>query len=442
MKKLLFLLILFLISCSFDNKSGIWENQKIKNQEKIATNKKYLPVFEKEKYLNTEIKLKNKNEIQLSKLTNTSKWTVENYDSNYQLHNLNYINNLKIDLKSNKLSRRKLSDKIFYLNQKIIFNNFNGEIFVYSIEQNKIIFKYNFYKKFSYKRKKILNILVDNNIIYAADNFGYLYALNYSTNKILWAKNYGVPFNTNILKKDDSIYLANSNSTFFSINKKNGEVLWSYKTENKVVRSSFNSIILIQNENIYYLNNFLNVYNFKHNLSSPVWVSSLITNRFEENTSNTINNFVVNKDKLIVSQTNKILIVDNKNALIERSLPIKSDINIISSGNLLCSISNTNFLICFNSQTGKILWSKNIDKALQKKEFVKLKKKIGKVSIMKFINDNIFLFTKRGYLIKISPLNQKIISIDKTPVKLKKNFIIIEGKILNIINGNKLVIIS
>ena len=131
MKKLLFLLILFLNSCSFDNKSGIWENQKIKNQEKIATNKKYLPVFEKEKYLNTEIKLKNKNEIQLSKLTNTSKWTVENYDSNYQLHNLNYINNLKIELKSNKLSRKKLSEKIFYLNQKIFFNNLNGEIFVY-----------------------------------------------------------------------------------------------------------------------------------------------------------------------------------------------------------------------------------------------------------------------------------------------------------------------
>ena len=30
MKKLLLILILFLISCSFDNKSGIWENQKLK----------------------------------------------------------------------------------------------------------------------------------------------------------------------------------------------------------------------------------------------------------------------------------------------------------------------------------------------------------------------------------------------------------------------------
>ena len=187
--------------------------------------------------------------------------------------------------------------------------------------------------------------------------------------------------------------------------------MWSYTTENKIVRSSFKSIILIQNDNIYYLNNFLNIYNFKHNLSSPVWVSSLITNRFEESTSNTINNFVANKNKLIISQSNKIQIVDNKNALIERSLPIKSDINIISSGNLLCSISNKNFLICFNNQTGKILWSKNIDKALQK-EFVKLKRKLEKL-VVKFINDNIFLFTKKGYLIKISPLNQKIISVDK-----------------------------
>ena len=119
--------------------------------------------------------------------------------------------------------------------------------------------------------------------------------------------------------------------------------MWSYKTENKIVRSSFKSIILIQNDNIYYLNNFLNIYNFKHNLSSPVWVSSLITNRFEESTSNTINNFVANKNKLIISQSNKIQIIDKKNALIERSLPIKSDINIISSGNLLCSISNKNF---------------------------------------------------------------------------------------------------
>ena len=49
MKKLLFILILFLTSCSFDNKSGIWENQKIKNQEKVAKNKNYIPVFEKEK---------------------------------------------------------------------------------------------------------------------------------------------------------------------------------------------------------------------------------------------------------------------------------------------------------------------------------------------------------------------------------------------------------
>ncbi len=375
MKKLFYFLIFFIVSCSFDNKTGIWENEKIIKQKKISANVKYTPVFANEKYLETEIMSVNQKEIKLSELSNTSKWTVENYDSNYQLHNLIYSDELNIDFKSNKLSRKKISDKIFYYNKNLIFSNLSGEISVFSLEKNKIEFKYNFYKKLNNKRKKILNLLIDKNIIYVSDNYGYLYALNYLTKQIIWAKNYGVPFNTNIIKKDNSLYLANSNSTFFSINSKNGEALWSYKTENKIVRSNFKSIIVMKGENIYYLNNFLSIYNFKHNSNSPTWVSSLITNNFNDSTSNTINNFIINNDKLIVSQSNKVLIIDSTNALVEKSFPIKSDRNIISSGNLLCSISNNNFLICINIQSGKIMWSKNINKAIQSKKFAKLRKK-------------------------------------------------------------------
>ncbi len=61
---------------------------------------------------------------------------------------------------------------------------------------------------------------------------------------------------------------------------------------------------------------------------------------------------------------------------------------------------------------------------------------------MKFINSNIFLFTRNGYLIKISPLNNDNISIEKAPIKFTKNLIFVDGKILNIINGNKLIILS
>ena len=53
----------------------------------------------------------------------------------------------------------------------------------------KIVAKYNFYKKKYKKIKKFLNISVENNIIFVADNIGYLYSYDYEKNKILWAKN-------------------------------------------------------------------------------------------------------------------------------------------------------------------------------------------------------------------------------------------------------------
>ena len=61
--------------------------------------------------------------------------------------------------------------------------------YYFFINENKIIIKFNFYKKKYKKIKKNLNLLVENNIIYVSDNIGYLYALIIK-NKILWAKNY------------------------------------------------------------------------------------------------------------------------------------------------------------------------------------------------------------------------------------------------------------
>ena len=80
----------------------------------------------------------------------------------------------------------------------MFFSDFKGNIGVYSLDDNQIIFKYNFYKKKFKKLKKEIKLIVKKDIIIAVDNFGYAYSINYKKNKIVWAKNFLIPFRSNL----------------------------------------------------------------------------------------------------------------------------------------------------------------------------------------------------------------------------------------------------
>ena len=67
----------------------------------------------------------------------------------------------------------------------IILNDEKGNILVFSINEKKIITKFNFYKKKYKKIKTVLNFLIEDNIVYVSYNLGYLYAYNYQTKNIL-----------------------------------------------------------------------------------------------------------------------------------------------------------------------------------------------------------------------------------------------------------------
>ena len=62
-----------------------------------------------------------------------------------------------------------------------------------------------------------MNIIVEDGVVYISDNLGYLYALDYVQGNILWAKNYKVPFRSNLKISGEKIIVSNQNNkTFFS----------------------------------------------------------------------------------------------------------------------------------------------------------------------------------------------------------------------------------
>ena len=131
----------------------------------------------------------------------------------------------------------------YMLNLNVLITEDKGNIIVYSIENQTIIFKYNFYKKKFKKIKKSLNIIIENNIAYVGDNLGYLYALDYLNRKLLWAKNYKIPFRSNLKIKGKKIFIADINNSLYLINKENGEKLKVIPTEEITVKNNNESYL-------------------------------------------------------------------------------------------------------------------------------------------------------------------------------------------------------
>ena len=60
-----------------------------------------------------------------------------------------------------------------------------------------------------------IQLYLSDNFIYAADNLGYAYSINLKSGKLVWAKNYKIPFRSNIKIENDNIFLINQNNVFF-----------------------------------------------------------------------------------------------------------------------------------------------------------------------------------------------------------------------------------
>ena len=86
---------------------------------------------------------------------NNDKWNDIFYSSNNNLKNFKYKNLNQIVFKSKKLTKNYPNKYLLYDNKNLIFGDDNGNLIVFSIYQDKIISKYNFYKNKFKKIKKI-----------------------------------------------------------------------------------------------------------------------------------------------------------------------------------------------------------------------------------------------------------------------------------------------
>ena len=429
---------MILTHCSFDTKTGIWKgnNKTISKNEKF---KNYKKLYTEEKLFDSIFKPKKNLSINLDSIKKNLVWLNKDYNNTNNSNNFSYKDLNEIIFKSKKLSRSSVNENILFDGDKVILVNTKGDIIVFSIKDKKILHVYNFYRKKFKNINKQLNFTIDNYILYVSDNIGYIYALDYKNNKLLWAKNYKVPFRSNLKVFDNKILIADTNNVLYLINKSNGEQLRSIPTEENPLKSDFSNSLALNDQFLFFLNTYGSIYstNFKGDirwfLNVNRSVSLKITNLFYSNP------IIVHDNKIIISTDLNLYIMNILNGSLINKFAISSIIKPIVSDQNLFLITNKNLLVCINLKSGNITYSIDINDQIA--NFLKTKKRTVQIKTLFIVNNDLYVFLENSYLVKFSS-SGNIIDINKLPSKMMSFPIFINESILFLNNKNKLIILN
>ena len=453
MKRLLLAFVaIVLSSCSFDNKTGIWKdasNIPVDNQpaKSITDNKagtRYEDIFVKKKFFNEEKKAANLFDFEITPPLKTVNWFEQYGISTNNISNYSYSDNKILLSKSSKLSKissgRKHSAKkiIFYKNNLISYDH-RGTIFIYSISLKKKIFEYNFYKKNFKKFNKEINLILNDNVLYAADNLGYLYALNLSDNSIIWAKNYGIPFRSNLKFVNNQIFLANQDNVIYSINPNTGNKNWQFSTSATFLKSDFenNFAVDLINNNLFFLNTSGELYSINYLTQKINWVLNFKNISLGGDTQLFLSQpIVIKNNNLIITTDNLVLSYDSLTALKNWNLYVEPIFKPIITFNYTYIISENDLLICLDNKNGNVIWSKNIFRNIKVE---KIKNKLKSVVDFKIVNSEINVYFNNGYLLSFNSSDGNLNFLSRISKNgISSDIIFLDDNMLFIDNDNKI----
>ena len=440
MKFFLIFSFFLLTACSFDNKSGIWESENSIKKGDIAL-KEFKTLSSNQKQFEKIIPIKESFVFNIvSKKKDNLEWKDIFFNQLNNLPNFQYTDENNLILKSKKISRSKTDEYLLFENGNILLSDEKGNLIVYSIKDKRIIRKFNFYKKKYKKIKKKLNLAIENETVYVSDNFGYFYAYNYINDKVLWAKNFKIPFRSNLKIIKNKIIAANQNNDLYYINIKTGDSLKIIPTEENQIKNKFINNLSSSEDNLFFLNTYGSLYSIDNNSMRINWFINL-NQTLDLNPSNLFmgSQLIANKKNIIVSSNRFLYVLDNTNGSIIFKKNFSSAIKPLMIDNYLFLISKNNLLISLNLIDGKIIYSYDINDLIAKYYNVK-KRKVAIQSLM-ILNDKIFLFLNNSYLVKFN-FNGNIDNIVKLPSKLNTQPIVINRSIIYLNNNNKLVVIN
>ena len=180
---------------------------------------------------------------------------------------------------------------------------------------------------------------------------------------MLWAKNYGVPFRSNLKISENQLFLANQDNIIFSVDLISGVKNWQFETTLTFLKADFKNNILIdkKNNNLFFYNTSGEFYSINYANQKINWVLNFKNSSFGNDKTLFLSLPIVIKDNNFLISTNISLLKYNVSSGTKEwdkaiEVALKPTINL----NHVYLVTKTNLLVCININTGNVIWSKAI----------------------------------------------------------------------------------
>tara|TARA_B100000787_G_scaffold163415_1_gene145072 strand:+ start:569 stop:1861 length:1293 start_codon:yes stop_codon:yes gene_type:complete len=358
---LLIILLLFINNCSIKKSKDLFSKKTI-NTKKIENVKTILTKqARKELEFNPNLKIKF-SDINFNKST-------ENNQND--LGNIFYEGALK---KIGKYKFSKFNDfkyinvKPLFYNKNVIFFDNKGAIIFYDQNEKKI-WKKNYYNKYEKKLKPRLNFAQKDKILIVADDIAKYYAIDIETGNLLWTKTNIVPFNSEIKVKDNIFYVVDYKNILRAISIIDGSEVWSIKTEESLTKSGTKTSVIIKENTIYFNNSIGDVTAVNLKTGQLIWQLPTQNNNISKNAFQLSNSeMIINENSIFFSNNkNEFYSIDTSTGLINWKNEINSENRPIIIGKFIITISKKGYLYLVDKKSGNIIRVNNLYKNYKNK---------------------------------------------------------------------------
>ena len=390
---LIILILLITSNCSINKFRGLLDDDKKKIQESKSTKTILTKQVKEEREFNPSLEIKisegNFNKNSNNNQNNTGELYYEGIFDRIGKYNFSKFDDFDyIDVQP-----------VFY-NDHVIFADNKGAIIRYDQNQ-KIVWKKNFYSKSEKKLNPRLNFAIQKNILIVTDNVAKYYAINITTGDIIWSKNNIVPFNSEIKIKDNFFYVVDYKNILRSISIKDGLELWNLKTEESLTKSNTKISIAIENENLYFNNSIGDITAVNLKSGQLVWQLPTQSDNISKSAFQlSYSKIVLDGDSILFSNNkSEFYSIDTTTGLLNWKNEINSKLRPVVISKFVMTVSDKGYLYIIDKKTGNIIRINDLHKNY------KIKKRKEIFSTGFFVASNkVYLSNNDGNLI-VADLN-------------------------------------